>query len=1417
MRLRSKLLLQSVFTIVLLSVVSGGIGFYYTHNVVNISSQLVEGEAIPALRIKQLEKIALEVWLRLILHGSTTNMDTMEQVETELPQLKQEMNTQIAYVGDRYINHVLSDSELDNIVEIENWKKFQTNWKNFTEVIKQALYLSQEFEKKEAMELILNGEVRTAYNQIVASLDLIINTHQEHIEKLRSAALSMRQQSFWTIISLTVAVALIALIFITNFSRKFLFSPLQHFQDGLLDFFAYLNRETDTAKRITINSHDELGQMSQLVNKNIENIEQGMVQDNKLIAEVADIVSKIKMGNLQDKIAEVANNPALNELKNLLNELLTVIEGVLADVGSSLNQLANGNLDARVTSNYAGEYARLQQSCNGIANQIQTIFNETNTVLDDMAYGNMQTRINGDFAGDFVGIKTSANKMAEKLQQLIQEVTVILSKLADGNTDIQIQGEFLGDFGEIKTALEITTTKLSEATTQNEKQNWLKTGQSQLSKHMSGEKTIVKLAEDIINFLTPYLEAQVGAFYLAKENDNDEIFLKMIASHAYIWRKNSLFEFKIGEGIVGQAALEHKLFVTAEAPDDYISIQSGLGATTPKAILVAPFLYENNLKGVIEIASFGAFNELQLDFLKQALSMIAVAVNTAESHTKMQTLLQQSQTQSEELQNQQSELKNSNEELQSQSEELQTQQEELRQTNEILEERTRGLEQQKIEVQNKNQALEINRIEMEKAQTAIALKAEELELASKYKSEFLANMSHELRTPLNSLLILAELMADNKPGNLTEKQIEYAQTISSAGKDLLTLINDILDLSKVEAGKIEIQWENIIIRDLLTTIKQKFVPIAEHNSLQFKTKVADDIPKILSTDSQRVKQVINNLLSNALKFTAEGEVSITIQYPTEIPINIGGNSLEKTIAIVVQDSGIGIPKDKQQSIFEAFQQADGSTSRRYGGTGLGLSISRQLARLLGGELMLTSEENQGSTFTLYLPEKKPSNSSANSAPISTPEKPPVVNKEQPNKEYKSPAIEEKPLPSLKPIPDDRNDLKVDDKSILFIEDDRKFSNILMELALENNFKCLLAEDGIAGVQLAEKYNPSAIILDIGLPELNGWSVMERLKDNPNTRHIPVHFMSAADDQSMDAKKMGAIGYLLKPVTMEKLGEAFKKIESFLSETVKKMLIVADNETHQQKIIELVGNDELQIQVAVSTANACQELQITVYDCVILDMDVEQNSGGKFLEKMQQAKNHPCQIPIIVYANRDLTTDEEALLMRCSDEIPIKSVSSPERLLDEATLFLHQIESKLPIEKRNMLKVVHDKEAILKDKRVLIIDDDVRNVYALATVLEECDMEVICATNGKNGLDKLQQEEGIAIVLMDIMMPEMDGYEAMRNIRKQSKYHKLPIIALTAKAMKDDKAKCIEAGANDYLTKPVDADKLMSLMRVWLYR
>jgi len=917
-----------------------------------------------------------------------------------------------------------------------------------------------------------------------------------------------------------------------------------------------------------------------------------------------------------------------------------------------------------------------------------------------------------------------------------------------------------------------TLQQLHEVTLKSAQQDWLKTGQMQLSERMSGEQQLTQLAENIINFLTPYVEAQVGAFYVL---ETDEI-LKMIASHAYIWRKHPTCQFKLGEGVVGQAALERKPIVITEIYADYLYIQSGLGGAVPRAILVMPFLYEDSLKGVVELACLKTFTPLQIEFLKQVMPSIGIVINTTQSRLKMQELLRQTQVQALELQ--------------TQAEELQSQQEELRQSNEELEERTRELERQKEEIREKNLILQ-------KSQQEIEAKANQLELASKYKSEFLANMSHELRTPLNSLLILAQILVENKKGNLDDKQIEYARTIHSAGSDLLRLINDILDLSKIEAGKIEINPEPLALTTLIENLEHKFRHVAEHKNLAFNIQIAPEFPAILHTDAHRLKQIINNLLSNAFKFTTQGEIQLEFRKVTAEEI-LPQKDRWPSLVISVTDTGIGIPKDKQQLIFEAFQQVDGSISRRYGGTGLGLSISRQLASLLGGDLKLASENLKGSTFTLYLPDRLEAGSQE------------II----PFKESLKRSETVKVTTQAKII-DDRDRLKPDDKFILIVEDDDKFVKLLMELAQERNFKCLIAQDGDTGLQLAKEYKPHAILLDINLPKKDGWSIMETLKNDPATRHIPVHFMSGSD-VAKEAKQMGAIGYLLKPVNLEDLGEAFQKIERFAARHVRNLMIVVDSEQRQQEILGLINQVGLQLIVAPCQMEAYQQLQTIECDCIIIDIDVEEHSGIKLLEQLYQDDNLS-KIPVILYSPRELSAEEDKILQRYENNLTIKAVKSPERLLDEATLFLHQLEANLSKEKRKMLQMVHDKGAILAQKKVLLVDDDARNTFALTTVLENKNMEVLVAENGREALEILSENQDVDIVLMDIMMPEMNGYETMQKIREQERFRKLPMIALTAKAMKGDKTKCIEAGANDYLAKPVDTDKLLSLMRVWLYR
>ncbi|MGR3180061.1 MAG: response regulator, partial [Candidatus Anammoxibacter sp.] len=741
------------------------------------------------------------------------------------------------------------------------------------------------------------------------------------------------------------------------------------------------------------------------------------------------------------------------------------------------------------------------------------------------------------------------------------------------------------------------------------------------------------------------------------------------------------------------------------------------------------------------------------------------------------------------------------------------------QTNEELEERTEELEKQKDDIKQKNQDLEESKSELK-------TKADDLELTSKYKSEFLANMSHELRTPLNSILILSKILADNKTGNFTDKQVELADTINAAGGDLLTLINDILDLSKIEAGKMTLHVETVSLGDFAEDVNRKFKPATDEKGIAFKIDLAKELPVSILTDRQRLDQIIKNFLSNAIKFTEKGSVTLSICRPqTGLDLPSGNFESDKIVAISVIDTGIGIPKDKQSMIFEAFQQVDGTTSRKFGGTGLGLSICRELVRLLGGKIELQSEMGKGSSFTVYLPEafkEEQKTEDNNKLAVGNVQ---LANNEQVSESVaQSATSNEQPVTSnqFKPsdlesdlVWDDRRNYKLGDKSILVIEDDSKFAKIIFELAHEKGFKCLVAENGEIGLYMADYYKPSAIILDIGLPGIDGFSVMERLKSNPATRHIPVNFLSGSE-RSIDAMKMGAVGFLTKPATIEMLNGLFGKFENIIAKKVKKLLIVEDNESMRKSIIELLGNGDI-TSTGVSTGEEAYELLKTgEFDCMVLDLGLSDMSGSDLLDKIRSNKAIS-YIPVIIYTGKELPEREESILKKYADSVIIKGAKSPERLLDETALFLHRVEANLPIEKQRILRTIHNKDAVFENKKILLIDDDMRNVFALTHVIEEKGMEVVIGRNGRDGLECLNKNPDVDLVLMDIMMPEMDGYEATREIRKQVRFKNLPIIAITAKAMAGDKNKCVEAGANDYLPKPIDTDKLLSLLRVWLYK
>ncbi|NTV50164.1 MAG: response regulator [Geobacteraceae bacterium] len=934
---------------------------------------------------------------------------------------------------------------------------------------------------------------------------------------------------------------------------------------------------------------------------------------------------------------------------------------------------------------------------------------------------------------------------------------------------------FVG-MSEVQQSLDLAFADMTSALRQNRDQkavhDWFKSGQNDLNTILRGDKPTAKLANQALAFLAGYLGAGVGVFYVF---DEKEAVLQMAASYALAPGKHLNERIALGEGLAGQAALEKKVITLQEAPPDYLSISSGLGESRPAHIVALPLLHNNTLVGLLELGSFTTFSDNDLSFLQQIMEALAITLSVNKSHQKLNDLLEHTQ---------------------GQSEELQMQQEELQQTNEELEERAQLLEQQREQIRVKNRALEETWGELQ-------LKANELERVSTYKSEFLANMSHELRTPLNSLMILSSLLKDNREGNLTAKQVEFAATINGAGRDLLNLINDILDLSKIESGHMEFHYEDLNLSEICEQIETVFNPIAGDRGIDFTVTVDDSSPKAFTADSQRTQQILKNLLSNACKFTSEGAVILRVYTPEP-----GECQLETpSIAFAVSDTGIGIPTDKQSLIFNAFQQADGSTSRTYGGTGLGLSISRQLARSMGGEISLTSEEGKGSTFTLYLPIMGICDLNAAA------EKPDL-----PASPVKTAAAGTKSkwtdtLPA--PLPDDRLQIPEGGKSILVIEDDLTFAGILLRMVRDRGFSALVAADGENGIAMAELYRPSAIILDVMLPHIDGWGVMRSLKDNPATRHIPVHFVTCLEERQK-AMSMGAIGYVTKPVSRELLDNVFSTLESTIKKTMKMLLIVEDDPAQAQAMVALLEEREVAILVAESGAKAIELLSRSQFDCIVLDLGLSDMSAFELLEELKKLDPER-RIPVIIHTGRELTQEDEKRLHHYAESIIIKGAKSPERLLNEVTLFLHLVETSLPPDKQRMIRTALDKEAMLAEKKVLIVDDDMRNIFSLSSALSEKDIIIFEADNGREALNRLNEFPDIDLVLMDIMMPEMDGYEAMRAIRKDPRFVSLPIIALTAKAMKGDREECLKAGASDYIPKPVDMEKLFSLLRVWLYQ
>ncbi|MGA8807226.1 MAG: HAMP domain-containing protein, partial [Thermoanaerobaculia bacterium] len=1194
----------------------------------------------------------------------------------------------------------------------------------------------------------------------------------------------------------------------------------------------------DLSKKITVDVKGEMLELKDTVNTMVDQL-------NSFAAEVTRVAREVgtegKLGG-QAQVKGVAGT--WKDLTDNVNMMASNLTNQVRGIAKVVTAVARGVLKQKLNVESRGEIAELADTINDMIDTLATFADQVTTVAREVGVeGKLGGQANVPGAsGTWRDLTDNVNQLAANLTTQVRAIADVATAVAKGDLSRNITVQAEGELAALKGNINEMIRNLRETTSRNTEQDWLKTNLAKFTRMMQGQKNLSTVSQLILSELAPVVGAKHGVFYVMDSNGGGEPILKLTATYAYKERKNLAKQFRVGEGVVGQAAFEKQRILLQHAPDDYITINSGLGEAKPMQIVVLPIVFEGAVLAVIELASFMAFTDTYLSLLDQLTESIGVVINTIQANMRTEELLTQSQSLAEELQAQQEELTETNKRLEQQAKSLQaseellkTQQEELQQTNEELEEKARLLQTQNEEVEHKNR-------EVENAKRQLEEKARQLALTSKYKSEFLANMSHELRTPLNSLLILAKLLAENPDNNLSGKQVDFARTIHSSGQDLLTLINDILDLSKIESGMMTISLGDLPFTELAESMDKTFRQVANDKRLDFDIDLDASLPRTIHTDATRLQQVLKNLLGNAFKFTEKGGVTLRASTVGE-GWTPGHETLERAssvIAFTVSDTGIGIPDEKQRIIFEAFQQADASTTRKFGGTGLGLSISREIARLLGGEIRVTSEEGSGSSFTLFLPQSyvaptrrrdedrtgsalepalepaislRRADDSDTQARTGSPE----VTKFETRRSRREDEnrIEETQLVIEEQVPDDRNSIAEGDRLVLIVEDDVTFASILLDMAHDKGFKGVVATRGESGLQLAKRYRPDAITLDIALPDMEGWTVLDRLKHDKSTRHIPVHIISG-DDETARGLKLGAFAQVQKPVTKDALDEAFAKIKGFVDRPNKSLLIIEDNEQQRSAISELIGGDgDVDITSGSSGEEALQILRDRRFDCMVLDLGLPDMNGFEFISRMRNELGVD-DIPIVVYTGRELTKKEETELKRMAEAIIVKDARSPERLLDETALFLHRVEANLPEQKRQILEQLHESDPVLAGKKALIVDDDMRNIYALTSLLERHKMNVLYAESGADGIEQLRTNPDIDVVLMDVMMPEMDGYEAMRRIRAMDEYKNLPMIALTAKAMKGDREKCMEAGASDYITKPIDAQQLISLLRVWLY-
>src|SRR4051812_6952237 len=1176
----------------------------------------------------------------------------------------------------------------------------------------------------------------------------------------------------------------------------------------------------DLSRKVTVDVKGEIQELKATINTMVDQLSSFADEVTRVAREVG---TEGRLGG-QAQVGGVSG--VWKDLTDNVNSMASSLTDQVRNIALVTTAVATGDLSKKITVDAKGEILELKETINTMVDQLSSFAAEVTRVAREVGTeGRLggQAQVEG-VSGVWEGLTENVNQLAGNLTTQVRAIADVSTAVTQGDLTREITVEAQGEVAELKDNINQMIGNLADTTRKNAEQDWLNSNLARFSGMMQGQRDLKTVSRMIMSELTPLVGAQLGAFFIVEGDEEPQ--LQLVASYGYKTRKTVSNRFKLGEGLVGQAALERKPILVTEAPQDYIRIASGLGESAPVNISVLPLLFEDHVLGAIELASFETFSDTHQTFLEQLAESIGVVLNTIQANMRTEELLEQSQAlaqelqkQSEELQAQQEELQQTNFELEEQaktlkaSEELlQTQQEELQQTNEELEEKAQLLEEQ-------NSRIEIKNREIELARTALEDKAEQLALSSKYKSEFLANMSHELRTPLNSMLILAKLLSENPDGKLEPKQVEYAQTIHGAGSDLLELINDILDLSKVEAGKMDVHPAEVALASVGVFVERSFGPVCAEKGLELSFALGEGVPEAIETDEQRLHQVLKNLLSNACKFTEQGSVSLTIERSSGAGF-YATRTLEQAetiLAFSVADTGIGIPQDKLRLIFESFQQADGTTSRRFGGTGLGLSISREIARLLGGEIHVESEPGNGSTFTLFLPARFPAEALQEQrefvADLDLPLAAEAVAETNGHTSVDDVQLGEDLL-TLRDVEDDRDTIEPGDRIALIVEDDATFASTVLAVARERGFKGVVATRGDAGLALARSYRPDAILLDMALPGMDGWTVLDNLKRHPATRHIPVHILTGGEGRH-EALRAGAVAYMQKPVGKDALEEAFGSLATFIENDVRRLLVVDDDEDQRHAICALIEDEDVGIDAVGSSEEALERLETTHYDCMVIDLKLPKMSGFALLEKVKTDDRFR-DLPVIVYTGKELTRRDETKLRRYAETIIVKDVRSPERLLDETALFLHRVERRLPEEKRRMLEQLHSAEAVFQGKKVLVVDDDVRNVFALTSVLEANGMEVLFAENGREAIEAIEANPEVDLVLMDVMMPELDGYEATRVIRRNPAFKRLPIIALTAKAMKGDREDSIAAGASDYITKPVDVDQLLSLMRVWLY-